>query len=111
MAKLESLDILADIANEKPKSPQKTIASKREKRKAIAEEVGASKASPYEADLRVKLREKVQCSLGSVPKFINEEFERLISESGMGKKEYFYHLLRGQGADIPPYDKLDGRKL
>ncbi|PHR00120.1 MAG: hypothetical protein COB29_16185 [Sulfitobacter sp.] len=111
MAKLESLNILADIENEKSKGDEKKAKPKRGARKAIAEEAGASKASPSEADLRVKLRDKVQCSLGSIPKFINHEFERLVAKSGMGKKEYFYHLLRGQGADIPPYDKLDGRRL
>ncbi|WP_282610874.1 hypothetical protein [Pelagibius sp. Alg239-R121] len=111
MAKLSSADILGEIeTKDPPKEPKSQDATKAKKRE-VAKTVGAFKPSAYESDLRAKLRDKVQCNIGSIPRFINDELERLVAESGMGKKEYFYQLLREKGADIPPYENLDGRKL
>jgi hypothetical protein len=104
------MDILSEIESKPEVSPTPPVSSRSAAREA-AKAAGASKPSAYEADLRVKLRDKVQCNIGGIPRFVSEEFERLVATSGMSKKEYFYHLLRGQGADIPPYDTMDGRKL
>lgn len=111
MTKLNSSDILGEIAKSEPivRSPQSDI--RRNDQRKIAKEAGASKPSAFESDLRAKLRDKVQCNIGLVPKFVNDEFERLVKESGMSRKEYLYHLLREKGAKIPAYKKMDGRKL
>ena len=70
-----------------------------------------AKPSPHDASVRAKLKHKKVFGLGQLPAFIVAEFERLRLEAGMGKREFFYHLLRAQGADIPSYDQLDGRPL
>ena len=70
-----------------------------------------AKPSPHDASVRAKLKHKKVFGLGQLPAFIVAEFERLRLEAGMGKREFFYHLLRSQGADIPSYDQLDGRPL
>ena len=70
-----------------------------------------AKPSPHDASVRAKLKHKKVFGLGQLPAFIVAEFERLRLEAGMGKREFFYHLLRCQGADIPSYDQLDGRPL
>lgn len=121
MATLKSTDILADIARDKPrrKPAEGRTPRSAEARPSIAlppadripDKAGLGKPSAYLADLREKLRDKVQLNLGGVPRFIREEFERLATEQGMGLREYFYYLLRQQGADIPPYQDMDGRKL
>lgn len=121
MATLKSTDILANIERDKPRR-KPTEGRKPQRAEArpsivlpsadkIPDSAGLGKPSAYLADLREKLRDKVQMNLGGVPRFIREEFERLASEQGMGLREYFYHLLRQQGADIPPYQEMDGRKL
>lgn len=79
--------------------------------KAQAEAAAIGKPSPYQSDLRAKLRDKTQFNFSQIPTFIVKEFEALQKAAGMNKKEYLYHLLRKEGADIPPYEEMDGRKL
>lgn len=105
MGTLKSSDILGDAKKEE------IIQTDRTEKLKIAEVYGASKPSPYTTDLRAKLRDKVQCNIGQIPRFIYDNFERLVDQSGMNKREFFYSLLREKGADIPPYDEMDGRKL
>ena len=115
MVTLKSADILAGLDDEKsPTEPKKIRRKPRQ-----PEENGApgpinnerGKPSPYLADLRERLRDKTQLNFGGVPRFVRQEFERLAAQNQMGLREYFYHLLRQQGADIPPYEDMDGRKL
>ena len=115
MVTLKSADILAGLDDEKPTTePEKTRRTQRQKKEngapgPIDDERG--KPSPYLADLRERLRDKTQLNFGGVPRFVRQEFERLADQNEMGLREYFYHLLRQQGADIPPYADMDGRKL
>ena len=72
------------------------------------------KPSPYKSDLRAKLRHKQQLNFANIPSFIVEMFDELRAQArpgGMNRREYLYHLLRKEGADIPPYETMDGRKL
>ena len=119
---LKAADILGELKAEegpaeknepRPAAParRKPKSSDMAQRKAAAEAAGQGKPSPYQADLRAKLRKKTQMNFASVPEFVEQEFERLRNEAGMNKREFFYHLLRERGADIPPYDEMDGRKL
>ena len=124
MAQLKSADILGEIANdgpeetikvEEPTQPKQSEPSKTnddlQERKAAAERAGAGKPSPYQSDLREKLRQKQQFNLGLCPTFVVKEYERLRKKAKMNKREFLYHLLREAGADIPPYKEMDGRKL
>ena len=124
MPQLKSSDILGEIANEeaaeaKPEekltsveagAPSETDTELVEK-KNRAEQHSAGKPSPYQSELREKLRQKEQFNFGLCPRFVVKEFERLQKTSKMNKREYLYHLLREAGADIPPYNEMDGRKL
>ena len=75
-------------------------------------ETDAEQTSLYEdEDLRALLRDKVQFNIGNLPRFIAEIYEAQCQSEDMNKREYFYHLLREQGGLIPPYVKMDGRKL
>lgn len=117
MATLKASDILADLTDdsEKPTSakPRRTpgASPSLEERKVKAAAAAQGKPSPYTSDLRAKLRQKTQLNFGGIPLFIRDEFERLAKANRMGLREYLYHLLREQGASIPPYQELDGRKL
>lgn len=119
---LKTADILGALADEKPEATKdKKKASKSaskslkhetlSERKAIAKEASAGKPSAYEADLRQKLRDKTQLNFGGIPQFVRDEYERLAEKNGMKMREYLYHLLRQEGADIPPYSEMDGRRL
>jgi len=59
--------------------------------------------------LNDRLRQKSQFNFGLVPSFVRNEFERLANQHQMGNREYFYYLLREDGADIPPYSHMDLR--
>lgn len=121
---LNSIDILGALADdeagqgtpaaapkkEEPQRKAKQRASASERR-AAAQDASAGKPSPFQSDLRQKLRTRKQLNFSEIPTFIIEEFERLRTEEGMNKREFFYHLLREKGADIPPYEIMDGRKL
>jgi hypothetical protein len=85
--------------------------AKKQQRKRDAEIAAAGKPSAYQSELRQKLRDKVQLNFAAVPRFVRNEYERLAAEGGMNMREYLYHLLREKGADIPPYQEMDGRKL
>ena len=120
---LNSIDILSELEAEatapaQPEAPKKPAKPKTEKPdlgiqelKKRAEEAGRGKPSPYQSNLREKLRDQVQLNYGKIPKFIAEGMEARAEEEGMNKREYFYHLLRKDGVDIPPYEEMDGRKL
>lgn len=83
---------------------------RREERKEVVRELAAGRPSPYQSGLRARLKDRRQFSLGDVPVFVHEEFERLLKDHSMTtKRELFYHLLREAGADIPPYEKMDRR--
>lgn len=121
MSVLKTSDILAKVderptepapkASNPPKPRAQRAPKDLDERKRQAAETANAKPSPYASDLRHKLRQKVQLSFGQIPEFISDELSRLSNEAGMNKREYLYHLLRDAGADIPPYDQLDGRKL
>lgn len=115
MATLKSADILAGLDDEKSTiEPEKTRRKRhRQKEDSVLRSADneRGKPSPYLADLRERLRDKTQLNFGGVPRFVRQEFERLADQNQMGLREYFYHLLRQQGADIPPYEDMDGRKL
>lgn len=114
---LKSTDILGELAKSE-EQPSKQTASPRPKReldiqelKATAEAATAGKPSPFQSDLRAKLRQKTQLNFSQIPTFIADAFNQQCKAAGMNKKEYLYHLLRKEGADIPPYEEMDGRKL
>jgi len=122
MGRLKSSDLLGSLSQEqtdpeisaKPTTKRKAPAQPKsdlEDRRQAAHTESRGKPSPYESELREKLRHKIQLSFGLIPQFINEEFNRLAKSSDMNKREFFYHLLRQAGAEIPPYEQLDGRKL
>ena len=73
--------------------------------------VNDDNANSMENNLKVQLREKVQLNFGLLPSFVRAEFERLAELNQMTKREYFFHLLRENGAKIPPYSMMDLRKL
>ncbi len=64
-----------------------------------------------DVELRALIRDKVQFNVGKLPRFIAEIYETQAQAEGMNKREYFYHLLREKGGDIPAYTQMDGRKL
>tara|TARA_R110002073_G_scaffold320632_1_gene496146 strand:+ start:203 stop:571 length:369 start_codon:yes stop_codon:yes gene_type:complete len=122
MGVLKSSDILAEVKDQNSKAAPTTKPPKNSKhpkrqskdldeRKRHAAIASEAKPSPYETELRHKLRQKVQLSFGLIPEFINDEFNRLAANADMNKREFFYDLLRQAGAEIPPYEQLDGRKL
>lgn len=103
MAKLKASDILSEARAEKKKDFGKSLA-----------QLAAERPSPYETELRAKLRDKTQFNFGPVPTFIVDIFYEEMEKSGCStKKEFLYELLRNRGReeDIPPYEKMDGRKL
>lgn len=114
---LKSVDILGQLDKEEPAPKPKRPAPPRkpemdiQELKAQAETAAIGKPSPYQADLRAKLRDKTQVNFSQIPQFVADAYEDLRKAAGMNKKEYFYHLLRNEGADIPPYEEMDGRKL
>ena len=77
----------------------------------VAADASEGQMSPHGASVRSKLRYKRQLNFGQVPAFVVDEFDRLAEARGMGKREFFYHLLRKEGGDIPSYDQLDARKF
>jgi len=117
MVTLKSADILAGLDDEKSPTESKKIRRKPQHPEENSTRTQQptnnerGKPSPYLADLRERLRDKTQLNFGGVPRFVRQEFERLADQNQMGLREYFYHLLRQQGADIPPYEDMDGRKL
>ena len=94
-----------------PGAPANPVQSRFDAAEAAIQTADIAKPSPHDASVRAKLKHKKVFGLGQLPAFIVAEFERLRLEAGMGKREFFYHLLRCQGADIPSYDQLDGRPL
>ena len=67
--------------------------------------------SSHSADLRAKLRDKAQMNF-NLPRFVKEEFERIMKEEGYGPREhkkFLLALLREKGADIPPDNQMDLR--
>jgi hypothetical protein len=95
-------------ANQATAGPDDSDKRQRREEAAIA---AAGKPSAYQAELRVKLRDKIQLNFAAVPRFVREEYDRLAAEHDMNMREFLYHLLREKGADIPPYKDMDGRKL
>lgn len=106
MAKLNPIDILGAT---EPKTEPKSISDN--PKVQAAKRAGARKPSPYETDLRARLRDKVQFNVGTIPRFVNDTYEIQAKAGGMNKREYFYHLLRQAGGDIPAYSEMDARKL
>lgn len=105
MGTLKSSDILGEIRDDDVEAKVENVERK------VAKEVGSFKPSPYQVELRAKLRDKTQFNVGKIPRFIADQFDTMAEKSGMNKREFFYHLLREKGADIPPYHEMDGRKL
>lgn len=69
------------------------------------------KASVYAAHVDAVVRSKrVQLTFSNVPSMIADEFKSRAAKADMGPKEYLYHLLREDGADIPQYSELDARR-
>jgi len=117
---LKSADILGEIADEETTDavvaaePVESDVAEIDSRKAQAKAAAIGKPSPYQADLRAKLRDKTHLNFAAVPSFVVQAFDELRSTAkpgGMNRREYLYHLLRKEGADIPPYKEMDGRKL
>jgi len=101
MAKLKSSNLIQEAAQ-----------ARRKDRAKPAAQLAAERPSPFEIELRAKLRDKVQFNFGPIPRFIEDIFyEQMEKEGCSNKKEFLYHLLRERGGDIPPYEKMDGRKL
>ena len=88
---------------------ESALAEKEYGQKTI-EEITDSKASQAHAHMRAKLRQKKTFSLGQIPSFVVDEFNLLRKQKGMEQREFFYHLLREAGAEIPDYDRMDGRR-
>jgi len=119
---LKSADILGEIKKEetqKISAEMETNAStadynKVDTLKEQAKAAAIGKPSPYQADLRAKLRDKTHLNFAAVPSFVVQAFDQLRRDAkpgGMNRREYLYYLLRKEGADIPPYKEMDGRKL
>lgn len=67
--------------------------------------------SSHNANLRAKLRDKTQMNF-NLPRFVKDEFERIMLEEGYGPrghKKFLLALLREKGADIPPDHQMDLR--
>lgn len=78
----------------------------------IPEEIKKNKEgllNPYDAEWREYLKDRKQYTIGSIPKKIIEDIEKEYKRLGMTKIEYFYHILREMGFDIPAYEKMDRR--
>jgi len=108
MSKLDPVDILGAAAKKGQSAGSVVV---REPKAVKAKRAGASKPSPYETDLRAKLRDKVQFNVGKLPRFVSDIYESQAKDAGMNKREFFYHLLRERGGDIPAYKDMDARKL
>lgn len=65
---------------------------------------------PSSNTLRKRVTDRVQFNFGLIPRFVGEEFERLATARAMTRREYLYDLLRRDGANIPPYAQMDGRR-
>lgn len=70
-----------------------------------------ARPSQFETSHRQRLRNRKNFSLGQLPVFVIDEFDRLAAEQGLKSRAYFYHILRQMGADIPPDSMMDARKL
>lgn len=71
----------------------------------------ASRPSRPDDELMALLKEKVVLTYGETPKFIVNRMEERRTALGLKtKRAYLYHLLRLDGIDIPPDEKLDRRK-
>jgi len=80
--------------------------------KVSIEDSEAIQSCSYDdVELRALIRDKVQFNVGKLPRFIAEIYETQAQAEGMNKREYFYHLLREKGGDIPAYTQMDGRKF
>lgn len=78
---------------------------------AAVAEISQERPSVYATRVAAILQSKrVQLNFSNTPKLIVDEFDRLAKERNMKKIEYFYYLLRQDGADIPKYDDLDARR-
>ena len=117
---LKSADILGEIAEEETTNVAlaaeqiESDISEIDRLKEQAKASAIGKPSPYQADLRARLRDKRQLNFANIPSFIIDAFDALrkqASPGGMNRREYLYHLLRKEGADIPLYKEMDGRKL
>ena len=97
---------ISPVSIEPSPQPQRNAAER-----AVIQKAAQSRPSPYQADLRAKLREKKQFQLGLIPEFVADAFSDFAKKNGMTKREYLYYLLRKEGADIPPYSQMDGRTL
>lgn len=109
MAKLNALD-LTGIEPETP-TPTKIKPKPVLETAAASKKASEGKPSPFQSDLKAKLRDKAQFSFGHMPRFIVDIFEAQAKKAGMNRREYLYSLLRERGGDIPPYEQMDGRKL
>ena len=67
--------------------------------------------SPHKADLRSKLRDRVQMNFPTTPRFIKEQFEVEAAKRNMTHIEFLYFCLRERGGlEIPPYDQMNLRR-
>lgn len=120
---LNPLDLMKELSSDAPDSAPKmphkpkpaSVNNPRsvsiEEKKQAAEAFAQGKPSPYLSEHRQKLREREQFSFGRLPRFVIDQFMTMAEDRGMNKTEFLYHLLREQGADIPPYALMDGRRL
>ena len=92
------------IPKSSPRAPTKKTSSSV---KAMADAL----PSPHKADLRSKLRDRVQMNFPRTPRFIKLQFENEAAKRNMTHIEFLYFCLReGGGLEIPPYDQMDLRR-
>ncbi|GAK46630.1 conserved protein [Tepidicaulis marinus] len=111
----------AEKPAEKPQKPAKKAeagsvkagrgSKSEEERQMLAGELARGLPSPSRESLRDKLRHRTQLNFNRVPVFVRDAFNERAEALGMSKIEYFYHLLRKDGVDIPPYEQMDRRTL
>lgn len=109
MAKINNIPGL-DVKSMMDETPEPAKDSLKDRGDRAAE-YAAGKPSPYEAELRHKLRLKKRFNFGELPSFIVDFFDVEAERLGMNRRELLYHFIRESGYDVPPYEKLDGRKL
>ncbi|KZL01618.1 hypothetical protein PsAD5_00540 [Pseudovibrio sp. Ad5] len=76
----------------------------------IVSQLVEDRPSEHEAMLTALRRsERGSVSYTLVPTPIIKMMEARCEELGLGKKEYFYHLLRNDGLPVPSLKELDAR--
>lgn len=79
-------------------------------RRVALQAVVAGKPSEYAAQVEAfRKADRGRIGFSNLPMPIVEKFQEFAMQNGMGKKEYFLHLCREAGMQIPAYVDLDAR--